>query len=98
MMEAMLSDFKIGDRVRSILHPEFGIGTIIVVSNSDYGVLFDNKYPFLHDLEGNCESQRGWYCDKGNIKLAEIKVKNTRLARKMYPKAKEDSGYLLIEV
>jgi len=97
MMEVMLNDFKIGDRVRSTLHPEFGIGTIIVVSNSAYGVRFDYKRLSLHNLDGTCESQRGWYCNKGNIKLAEIKVKNTRLARKMYPKAKEDSGYLLIE-
>lgn len=96
-MEEMLNDFKIGDRVRSTLHPEFGIGTIIVVISSDYGVCFDNKHPILHNLNGNCENQRGWYHSKVNIKLAEIKVKNTRLARKMYPNAKEESGYLLIQ-
>jgi len=100
-MEEKLSDnitsskFKVGDRV---IYNRFGKGTVICLDGGP-NVRFDLWDPTLHNLDGLCENNHGWHCNDIQLKLAEIKVTDTRLARKMYPNAiLLADGMLLIEV
>lgn len=90
-----MSKFKVGDRVKERGH---GIGTIIDIDvYGDIAVRFDEFYEGRHDLDGMCKDGHGWFCYEGFLEHVYIKVKPTRLAKKMYPDAKEEDGYLILE-
>lgn len=94
-----VAKFKVGDRVR---HYGYGLGVILDVDGSfisiSIAVRFDeyNNGRF-HDAGGLCEMGHGKYCTESSLTLAERKVKPTRLAKKMYPDAREENGYLILE-
>lgn len=94
-MEGILSKYKVGDRV---IHGRYGKGTVVCIKAPNYGVSFDKKSPEFHTLSNICEENRGWFCIESTIKVCEIKVVSNRLSRKMYPDAKEEYNYLIIEV
>lgn len=61
----------------------------------------DKEYVFLDAYDTYSDTYYGkvgkFLIDTlSNLSLSEIKVIATRLAKKMYPKAKEQGGYLLI--
>lgn len=92
--------FKVGDRVRCTFESYgayCGVGTILKVEPREVHIKFDRYDSNLHNLKGLCEDGYGWIVIKSYVIPAEIKVKPTRLAKKIYPNAKEEDGYLLIE-
>lgn len=69
-----MSKFKIGDRVKYIGQiPELKgkVGTVVRPPDDyyDVGVAFDDRISFLHDLDGFCEKNHGWYCHNAVLEL-----------------------------
>ncbi|MGN0378944.1 MAG: hypothetical protein ACI4EU_05095 [Butyrivibrio sp.] len=69
-----MSKFKIGDRVKFVGYEQLlkgKIGTVVVLGDDylDAGVAFDVSMPFLHDLDGICKNQHGWYCFINELEL-----------------------------
>lgn len=69
-----MSKFKIGDRVKYvglILELKGKVGTVVRPPDDyyDVGVAFDDRISFLHDLDGFCEKNHGWYCHNTVLEL-----------------------------
>lgn len=69
-----MSKFKIGDRVKYvglILELKGKVGTVVRPPDDyyDVGVAFDDRISFLHDLDGFCEKNHGWYCHNAVLEL-----------------------------
>ena len=69
-----MSKFKIGDRVKYVgRKPELKgkVGTVVRPPDDyyDVGVAFDDRISFLHDLDGFCEKNHGWYCHNAVLEL-----------------------------
>lgn len=76
-------EFKVGDRVYHKRKQEYGT---VLETGDNVAVVFDNKVNMGHDCQGQCEFGYGWLSsDRFLLKITEFK--DTRLARKMYPKA-----------
>ena len=67
--------FNIGDRVTHSTYPEYGVGTIVSINNNIgcYGVCFDGWNHRLHDLEGMCARNHGWWVtfDSARLEFAD---------------------------
>lgn len=74
--ENKVGKFKVGDRVKYlgyITSLKGKIGTVVCLKDDYYdaGVAFDDSMPSLHDLDGQCKSQHGWYCHDFELKLVD---------------------------
>ena len=85
--------FKIGDKVRITISPYEGIGrrvgnigTITRVKNTRYSV--------LGDLEKGAGHKYGFTFFEKDLEL--VRIRNTKIARKMNPTYKEDGKWLII--
>jgi hypothetical protein len=97
-------DLKVGDRVVVIYDSYCGgyqVGEKGKIINIDEDhpslwVVFDNYSIMRHDLKGECSIGHGYFM--GSECLKKCQVKNTELARFMYPNAKitECGGWLEI--
>ena len=76
----MYDDLKIGDRVliveeydglRSVVGTE---GTVCVVKSRFIGVNHDIDSNRMHNCDGNCPQQHGWYYDRESGALKKIVV------------------------
>jgi hypothetical protein len=94
-------DLKVGDRVQAVTcidHniPEGTIGVIVSIDDGSPPIGVDWKISSnLHNLNGILKTDTGYYVYDKYLKLV---VKNTELARFMYPNAKitECGGWLEI--
>jgi len=86
-------DLKVGDRVQAVTcidHtiPEGTRGVIVSIDEGSppIGVDWEINGRGLHDLSGRLTTNTGYFVYATNLKLA--RVKNTELARFMYPNNK----------
>jgi hypothetical protein len=92
-------DLKVGDRVQAVIDIDYMIpkGTIGIIVSIDegsppIGVDWEINGNGLHDLSGRLTTNTGYFVYATNLKLSV--VKNTELARFMYPDAKvSECGY-----
>lgn len=76
--------YKVGDRVYHKTKEEYG--TVLEKGYDWLTVVFDNKIAGGNDCGGKCEFGYGWVSSvRFLIKITEFK--DTKLARKLYPKA-----------
>ena len=75
------------------------IGKIVVARSSDYLIEFNNNvgnaknsYPHLGEIKGS-DRECYWHVSDFNIRLARIK--NSKLARKLYPNYKVEGKWLI---
>lgn len=67
-----MSKFKKGDRVMYVgREPELEgkVGTVIITTKCDCGVVFDEYTKSLHDLNRRCPHGYGWWCLYEDLKL-----------------------------
>ena len=95
--------FKVGDRVRcnNKFRQYYGdiLGTVVNISNNGIGVKHDEYNDNHHTLNGLCEDGYGWFYVDFALEIAEVKIKDTRLARKIYKNCikREEDGYLYVQ-
>ncbi len=91
--------FKVGDRVRIKNGdcaktigklPKKLIGTLTTIAK----VKCDSYYPYQVEMEGVFEDTGIWQFAEDEIERQKIKA--TNLARKMYPDAEEEDGWLIL--
>jgi hypothetical protein len=96
-------DLKVGDRVKAVIDIDYTIpkgtkGVIVSIYDKSPPIGVDWKINLsgLHDLNGILKTDTGYYVYDKYLKLSV--VKNTELARFMYPNAKitECGGWLEI--
>lgn len=91
-------DLKVGDRVQAVIDidymiPKGTIGVIVSIDDGSPPIGVDWKISSnLHNLNGILKTDTGYYVYDKYLKLSQ--VKNTELARFMYPDAKvSECGY-----
>lgn len=87
-----MAKFKVGDRIIDKKKQWLNCvssGTVVVVENN-------GSYLCTLDKD-HCMSYFKWRFLEDHLELYFVKVKATRLAKKMYPNAEEEGGFLLVE-
>lgn len=92
-------DLKVGDRIEAVIDIDYTIpegtrGVIVSIDDGSppIGVDWEINGRGLHDLSGRLTTNTGYFVYARNLKLSQ--VKNTELARFMYPDAKvSECGY-----
>lgn len=91
----MVEHWQIGSKLVDAIRLDNPYYWIITDIDKTEGVVRVDAYEFCNNKKyAECGE---FYIEELDIKLAESRVKPTKLAKKIYPNAKEEDGWLIIE-